>query len=149
MSKSHRSLCVHSPCRRVTASLPKSPRFFLVFWPIFVIWMVITCPLISNSSSSFTNSLWIVPSTLTTTDIIITITFEGVFSSLGGSIYLFLFSCSFNSILWFAGTAKYPIRYVVFFFFFLLSQGLVVWPRLSDAFLFQHLGEVCVSNLFG
>ena len=88
-----------------------------------VVWMVSICPLISNFSSPFTNPLGIVPSAPTTVNITVTFTFLSFFSFLTRSKYLSLFSPSFNYTLWSAGTAKFTIRQVFFFFllFFLLT----------------------------
>ena len=53
------------------------------------------------------------------------------------SRFYFSFFCLFNFILRFAGTEKYTIRQVLFFY--LLSLGLVVWPRWGDPFVSQLL----------
>ena len=100
-----------------------------------VVWTVFTFPLISKSSSPFTNPLGIVQSATTTIGLTVTFMFHSFFSSLARSRYLSLFSHSFNFALWFAETAKSTIRQVLFFC--LLSLGLVVWPRLADPFVSQ------------
>ena len=83
--------------------------------------MVSTCPLISKSSSPFTNPLGIVPSALFTIEFIVTFMFHSVLSSLARSRYLFLFSLSFNFTLWSAEMAKSTIRQFLFFLSLFLS----------------------------
>ena len=90
-----------------------------------VVWMVSTCPLISKSSSSFTNSLGIIPSAPITIGITVIFMFPRFFSSLARSRYLSLFSLSFNFTLWSAGR----------FFFCWLSLGLVLWLESGDLFI--------------
>ena len=93
-----------------------------------VVLIVSTCPLIFNSSCTFTHPLTIVLSTPITTGVTVTFIFHSLFSSLARSWYLFPFSLSFNFTLWSAGAAKSTIGQVLFL-------GLVVWPRLSDSFV--------------
>ena len=56
-----------------------------------VAWVVLTCPVTSKSSSSFTNLFRIIPSTPITTGITVTFMFHNFFSSLTRSWYLSLF----------------------------------------------------------
>ena len=103
-----------------------------------VVWIVSTCPLISKSSSVFTNPFggctkctnydWYhrhfhVPSFF--------------FSSLARSRYLSFFSLSFIFILGSAGTAKSTILQVVFFFSF-------CWPTTSSG----RLAEIIIIYSF-
>ena len=76
-----------------------------------VVWMVSTRPLISKSSSPFTNPA---PSAPITSGITVTFTFHSFFSSLARSRYLSLFSFSFSFTQWSAGSAKSTIRQVLF-----------------------------------
>ena len=69
------------------------------------------------------------------------------FNSLARSSYLSFFSLSFSFTLWSAGTAKSPIRQVLFFCFFLFF--FVVWPRLDNPFVPQNLHEFCASHFLG
>ena len=57
-----------------------------------VIWIVSTYPLISKSSSPFTNRLGIVPSALITISVTLTFVLHNFFSSLVSSKYLLMFS---------------------------------------------------------
>ena len=68
--------------------------------------MVSIRPVISKSSSPCTNPLVTVPRAPITIGIIVTFIFHSFFNSQARSRYLFLFSHSFNFILWSAGTAK-------------------------------------------
>ena len=96
------------------------------------VWMVSTYPLISKSSSPFTNHSGIVPSTQISIGITFTFMVIVYFSYLTRSRYLSLFSLSFNLILWSTG------RFAFFFFYFFLTiLGLVVWQRLGDLFVFK------------
>ena len=120
----------------------KSPQVSRTFLSIFVnlnnavVWMVSTCPLISNSSSPFTNPLVIVLSALITIGIIITFMFFCFFSSLVRSRYLSLFLLSFNFTLWSARTAKSTIRQVLFFLLTITTSSFLAKIRWS----------VCISK---
>ena len=72
-----------------------------------VVWMVLTCLIISKSSSPLTQPLGIFPSTSTT--IVITVSFISL-SSLARSRYLSLFYFSFIFSQWSAMTTKSIIR---------------------------------------
>ena len=88
-----------------------------------VVWMVSTCPLISKSHSPFTNPFGIVPSAPFTISITVTFTFHRFLKiSLAGSRYLSFFSLSFIFTLLSAGTAKFPIRQVLFFFLLTITR---------------------------
>ena len=100
-----------------------------------VAWMIST-PFISKSSSLCTNSLVAVTSTPIT--IGITFMLHGFLSYLARYRYLSPFSLSLS-----------PKVRQVHFFLFLLSLGLVVWPRLDDPFASQNLREVCASHFLG
>ena len=81
-----------------------------------VVWMVSSRPLISKSSSPFSNPLVTVPNAPITSGKIVTCMFHSFFNSLARSRYLSFFSHSFSFILWSAGTAKSTILQVLFFF---------------------------------
>ena len=82
-----------------------------------VVWMVSTRPPTSKSSRPFKNPLVTVPKAPITIGIIVTFIFHSFFNSLARSRYLSLFSHSFSSILWSAGTEKSIILQIFFFFF--------------------------------
>ena len=106
-----------------------------------VVWMVSSCPLISKSSSPFTNPLEIVPSAQTTIDIIITFMFHSFFSSHSLWRYLFLFSPSFNFTLWFAGTASQLFARFPFIFFFFFDYHKIRW----SVCMVKSQRSLCVS----
>ena len=113
-----------------------------------VVWMVLTRPPTSKSSSSFSNPLVTVPNAPITIGIIVTFMFHSFFNSLARSRYLSFFSHSFSFILWSAGTAKSTILHILFFFCWLLL-GLVIWPRLGDPCICQSPIEVYVCHFLG
>ena len=79
-----------------------------------VVWMTSTRPIISKSSSPYTNPLGIVPSVPITIGIIVTFMFHSFFfSSLARSRFLSLFSLSSSFTLWSTGMAKSTIRQVI------------------------------------
>ena len=130
----------------------KSPRVsktlsILVDLNNVVVWMVST-RLFSKSSSSCTNPLVTVPRAPITVGIPVTFMLHSFFNSLARSRYLSLFPLSFSFIPWSAGTAKSTI-WQVLSFFFCLSLGLVVWPRLDDLFVSQNPREFCASHFLG
>ena len=83
-----------------------------------VVWTVSTRPLIPKSSCPFTNPLVTVPRAPITLSIIVSFMFHCFFNSLARSRYLYFFSVSFNFSLWSAGTAKFTILQVLFFFYY-------------------------------
>ena len=109
-----------------------------------IVWMVSTSALISKSSIPLINLLVTVPSAPIIIGITVTFIFQSLFSSLAKSTHLTLFSLSFSFTLWSAGTLKSTIWQVLFFYW--LSLGLVVWPRLSDQFVSQNPREFCASR---
>ena len=120
-----------------------------------VVWMVFTRPVISKSSNPCTNPLVTGPRAPITIGLTVTFMFHNFFNSWARSRYLFFFSFSFNFTLWSAVTAKSTIQHVLGFFLFLflffrgfllLLQGLIVWPRLWDPFVFQSPIGVCVCH---
>ena len=118
---------MESTWQQVPSSLQDSSRYFAR-----------SQDLISESSSLWTNLLVTVSSAAITVGIIVTFILPSIFNSLARFRYLSFFSLSFNFTLWLAGTAKSTIRRVlVFFCFFLLLFGLVVWSRLDDSFVFH------------
>ena len=120
-----------------------------------VVWMVSTRPPTSKSSSPFSNPLVTVPNAPITISVIVTCMFHTFFNSLARSRYLSYFSHSFSLILWSAGIAKSRILQVLFFlfsfffFFCLLTLGLVFWPRLGDPFVCQSPIGVYVCYFLG
>ena len=108
-----------------------------------VVWMVSACPLISKSSSPFTNPLGIVPSALITISITVTLMFHSFLSSLARSMYSSFFLLSFNFTRWSLRMAK-SINWQVLFYCW-LSQGLVVRQRIGDLFVSQNPRELCAS----
>ena len=115
-----------------------------------IVWMVSTRPLISKSSSSFTNPLGIVPSEPTRIGITVTFMFHSFFSSQARSKYLSLFSLSFIFTLWSARIVKSTIQQILFVFFCWLSPSLVIWLGLLLLplfYLFKFffiVSEICV-----
>ena len=81
-----------------------------------VVWTVSTLPVTSKSSCPCTNPLVTVQIAPITIGIIVTFMFHSFFNSLARSRYLSLFSHSFNFTLWPAGTAKFTILQVLYFF---------------------------------
>ena len=86
-----------------------------------VFWTVTTCLVISKSSSPCINPLVTVPRALITFGIIVTFMFHSFFNSQVRSRHLSLFSHSFNSNLWPAGTANSIILQVLFSFLFFVD----------------------------
>ena len=136
----------------------KSPQVFRTLLSILaslnnvVVWMVYTCPLISESSSPFNNHLVTVPKPPIMIGMIITFMFHSFFNSLGRPRYLSFFSLSFSFILWSAGTAKSTI--LKFLFFFTLCHILLVWKSwiktnlILESFLQAMIGFQVTSYLF-
>ena len=118
----------------------KSPQVYRTLLGILanlsnaVVYMVFTCPLISNSSSPFINPLVIVPSMSVTIGITITFMFHSFFSSPARSQYLFFFSLSFSFNL---------SKFSSFCWLFL---GPIVWPSWDVS---QNPGGVCASDFPG
>ena len=81
-----------------------------------VAWTVSTCPLISKSPNPFNNPFVTVPRASITIGINSTFIFHSFSNSLAKSRYLSFFSFSFNFSLCSAGTAKFTILQVLFFF---------------------------------
>ena len=82
-----------------------------------VVWMVSTRPLISKSSSPFTNPLMTLPSASVTIGITVTFYVVFFFSSQARFRYLSLFSLSFNFTLSSTRTAEFTVRQMLFFSF--------------------------------
>ena len=102
-----------------------------------VVWIVTSCLLISKWFTLFTNPLGKTPSVPIKIGITVTFMFNS-FSSQAKSKYLPIISLFFSFTVWSIGMAKSTIRQVLFFFFYWLSLGLVVWSRLSDLFVSQN-----------
>ena len=109
-----------------------------------VVWMVSTRPLISISSSSYTNILVTVASVPITIGITVTFMFYSFFSSLARSTYLSLFSVSFSFTPWSAGTATSTILQVLFFSFFSFFFFLLAITRSGR--LDEIRWSVCISK---
>ena len=107
-----------------------------------VVWRNFPCPLISKSSSSFTNPLGIFPNAPITIDITITSMFY-IFCSLARSQYLSFFLFSFNFTLWSARMAKSSIHLVLFFFF---VDYHLVWSTGGDKVI--HLYLLILENFY-
>ena len=88
-----------------------------------VVWMISSCPLISQSSSPCSNPLGIVPNALITIGLTVTYMFLFFFSSLARSRYSSLSSLSFNVMLWSAWTAKFTIWQVFLFLLLTLTRS--------------------------
>ena len=101
-----------------------------------VVQIVSTRQLTSKYTRHFNNPLVIVPKAPITFGTIVTFMFHSFFNSLARSRYLSFFSLSFRFILWSAGTAKWSILEILFFFFCWLLWGLVFWPALGDLFVY-------------
>ena len=97
--------------------------------------MVSACPLISKSSSLFTNPLGIAPSASITIGITATFMFH---------YFLVLWQGLGTYVSGLPGLWSLP--YGCFFFFFCwLTQYLVIWPRLGDPFVSQNSRVICAS----
>ena len=108
-----------------------------------VVWIVSTRPLISNSSSPFTNHLVSVPRAPITIGITITFMFYSFFYSLARSKYLSFFSLSFDFTLWSAETAKFTILQVLFLLT-IIRVGLLAEIRWSICV--SKSSRVCASR---
>ena len=73
------------------------------------------------------------------------------FNSLARSRYLSFVSLSFSFTLWWTWIANSTVWQVLFsfLFFFLLSLGLVIWPRLNDLFVSQNTQIICAFHSLG
>ena len=91
-----------------------------------VFWIVSTRPLISKSSSPYSNHLVTVPREPITIGITATFMFNSFFNSQAWSRYLSLFSLSFNFTLWSTKTAKSTISLFLYFLSFFFCRFWVV-----------------------
>ena len=122
--------------------------------------MVSILPLISNSSSLSSKSFWMVPKAPVTSDNIVNLMFDSLFSSLARSLCFLSFHFSFIFPLWSAGTTKSTIRKVLFriFFFFVhyryarssdLDQVSNMYLQIPDDFKFlihKVNSSLCIYN---
>ena len=106
-----------------------------------IVWMV-SRPLISKSSSLWTNPLVTVPSAPVTICITVAFMFHSFFSTLARSRYLSLFF-----LLSILPCGQSTVRQVLFFC--RPSQGLVIWPRLGNPLVSQNPKECCLSHFPG
>ena len=88
-----------------------------------VVWMASTRSLFSKSSSPFINPSVTVPRAPITIGIIVTFMRHSFFNSLARTRHLFLFSLSFNFILWSTESAKSTIQWVLFLLLIMISSG--------------------------
>ena len=127
--------------------------------------MVSTCPLISKSTSFFTNPLWIIPSDPITTDITVTFMFNiffkllvldtitwsyiihvpFIFLDFSINVYIFIFLSAFFESEQSGQQSLQFDRFTYFFSFYWLSLCIVVWSRIDDLFLSQNPREVWMS----
>ena len=105
-------------------------------------WIVSTCPLISKSSSPFTNPLGIVQSAPITIGITVTFIFHSFFKF---SSKVWIYSLSFNFTQWSTRMAKSTIRQLLCFCCW-QSFDLVIWLRLGDLFVSWNPRELCASH---
>ena len=110
-----------------------------------VVLMVSTCPLISKSSSLFTNPLGIVPSAPITISITITFMFHSFILVLQQGLDINLSFCFLLILLCGLLRGQYPL-FSRFSFFCWLSLGLVIGLRLGDLFISQNPRELCASH---
>ena len=101
-----------------------------------VVWIASIRPLISKSSSPFSNPLMTIPRAPITIGITVTFMSHSFFNSLARSRYLSFFSLSFNFILWSARIAESTIQLVLYFFFIIIRSGRLAEIRWS----------VCISK---
>ena len=94
-----------------------------------VVWMILVCPLISNSSSTLSKPLGSIPSTPTTISITVIFMFHSFFSSLVRFKYLSLFSFSYIFTLPSWWMAKSTIQQVLNFLLIITRSGLLVQIR--------------------
>ena len=80
-------------------------------------------PTSKSKSRPFNNPLVTVPKAPNTIGIIVTFMFHSFINSLARSRYLSLFLHSFSFILWFAGTAKSTILWILFFFLLIIIRS--------------------------
>ena len=109
-----------------------------------VVWVVFARPLISKSSSPFAKRLGIVSRAPIITAITVIFIFYSFFCSLAGfkNLSLSFFSLNFLSVVHPDG----KVHYSAGCFCWWLSLGLVVWPWLSDLFVFLTHRKFCASH---
>ena len=104
------------------------------------LWTVSILSLISNITSFFPNTLWIVPSVSVTINIPITLMFRCFLSSLARNNYLSLILLSLIFTQGFAGTAKSTQwQHLFFLFFIFIVYYLLVRLSGRDYVLCSHL----------
>ena len=107
--------------------------------------MVFVCPLISKSSSPFTNNPSVViPRVPITFGINVTFMFHSFFNSKPRSTYFSFFSLSFNFTLWSARTAKFTILQVLFFLLIIIRSGCLAEIKWSVC-MSKPQRSLCVS----
>ena len=111
-----------------------------------VIWMVSSCPVISESSRHFINPLVIAPSTLITIGITVTFIFHVFFFQCFRKVQVLILPFAFFLLLSCGQLKMQSPLFGRFSFFCWLSLGLVVWPRLDGPFVSQNLREFCASH---
>ena len=133
---SHGSLS-ESKCPQVSRTL----LTILADFNNVVVWIDSTCPLISQSSSPFTNTLGIFPKAPMTIGITLNFGFYSFFLVLLQSLGTSFFLLSFIFTLWFARTAKITSRLVLFFLFFFFFLTIT-----RSGHLAKNGWSVCISE---
>ena len=112
-----------------------------------VVWILSTRPLISKFSSPFANPLVTVPRAPITIGITIIFTFHSVFNfSISRQSPGTYPSFHFHSILLFGRPGQQSPQFCKFSFCCWSLYVRVIWPRLSDLFVYQNPGGVCTFN---
>ena len=127
------------------ASFLKFSGLFSLFWTISA--MVFICPVVSKSSNPSFNLLVNVLRAPITIDITVTFMYHS-FSVLKQDPGIYRFFCFLSIFL--CGQAEWQNpQFGWFLFCCSLSQGLVIWPRLSNPFVSQNPNDFCAFHFLG